>query len=75
LLFFLGELGGADPYRRRCSHAYQLHNFTPPPCKLFGRSLGTPCICVSSNAALFGGIAGFIVAGFLVFFGGLKVIG
>lgn len=61
--------------RRKCSLAFQSHGYRPPPCKVLGLDLGTPCICFLSISFMWGSVLSFVLAGILVCIAGLKVLG
>lgn len=61
--------------RRKCSLVYEQHEFQPPRCTLLPAWVrpGEPCVCFISTSFMWLSIVVFVVGGFLVFYGGLRV--
>jgi hypothetical protein len=60
--------------RRVCSHVYELHDYQPPPGKLFGIQLKKPRVCFLSERFMWLSLALFVAAGAVVFAGGICVL-
>lgn len=60
--------------RRICSLAYESQKFSPVPCRLFGRTLREPCVCVWNIAFMWFSILLFFAAGVIVFLGGILIV-
>jgi hypothetical protein len=60
--------------RRKCSLVFQTHRYRPPPCSFLGFKLKEPCICSVSILFMWASVIFFVVAGFLVFWGGIAVL-
>ena len=64
--------------RRICSLAYETAKaFSPShpdPCRIFGKSLREPCVCLWSIACMWVSVLSFFAAGIAVFFGGVLVV-
>ena len=46
----------------------------PDPCRILGRTLREPCVCLWSIGCMWGSMAMFVVAGLVVFVGGMFVV-
>lgn len=82
LLLFQGGLLAAiihNRLRRVCSLVYEDAKADSPahpdPCQVFRWTLPEPCVCMWSITMMWISVACFVVAGLVVFFGGMDVIG
>jgi hypothetical protein len=81
LLLFLGGLLSAVTHnhlRRRCSLKYEQAQANSPshpdPCMVGKVSLGEPCVCIASTVFMCISAIMFVIAGALVFKGGMAVV-
>jgi len=80
LLCQLGLLSAVihNRLRRVCALRYEeAKAFSPnhpDPCRIFGKSLQEPCVCLWSIACMWGSLLMFLVAGVVVFLGGMLVV-
>lgn len=66
--------------RRICSLQYESAYTSSPqdhpkPCKRFGHQFAEPCVCIMSTTFMWASLAMFLLAGLLVFSGGMCVVG
>ncbi len=76
LLFVIGLISAVihNRLRRLCSHEYERHNYSPPPGSIFGINLNQPRICFISICFMWISLGLFLVAGVIVFWGGIAVL-
>lgn len=80
LLFQFGLLAAVlhNRLRRVCSLVYEQAKASSPahpnPCRIFGKTLREPCVCMWSTACMWLSVLLFFAAGIVVFSGGMLVV-
>jgi hypothetical protein len=80
LLFQVGLLSAVvhNRLRRICSLVYEAAEANSPahpaPCQFFRWTLREPCVCMWSVGFMWLSVLSFLVAGLLIFFGGMRVL-